>query len=450
METRSLSQEEKVQRGAIDSGRFFRQAMDFIGFTEEDSQAIRQSSLVIEKHIPNIVADFYENLLRYPFTRKHFLKKDGSIDQDYLQKRMQHLSNFWRRTAGGEYDDEFARYVDYVGRAHTSHGADPNIYIEERYVIGQVGFMQHAINNSLHKELHEYNPELEAKAIRAWNLLMMVILEMLARAYNDEPMEDQDELLLVVKREPVQQLAVDAYEKGLGLIRPPQYREIQVASIEEIPNGKRKIIQVDNLSIGVFHHNEEWFAVRNHCVHRGGPVATGPLKSDTLICPLHGYQYNLKTGQLLVDPTSKLETYKVTVKDQKVYVTIPQAEEEQQIDSFFDKTSSSPKAESAPRLQPNQFLASKIPSGKIGLVEVKGAEVAVYNLEGQFFATSNLCTHEEGPLSKGEVRGETVICPWHGSCFNVKTGKVECGPAAQSLKTFAVMVSGDIGSVESS
>jgi len=448
METSSLSQEEKVQRGAVDSGRFFRQAMNFIGFTEADAKAIRQSSLVIEKHIPNIVADFYENLLRYPFTRKHFLKKDGNIDQDYLQKRMQHLSNFWRRTAGGEYDDEFARYVDYVGRAHTSQGADPNIYIEERYVIGQVGFMQHAISGALHKELHEHNPELEAKAIRAWNLLMMVILEMLARAYNDELIEDQDELSLVVKRESVQQLAVDAYEKGLGLIRPPQYRELQIASIEEIPDGKRKIIQVDNLSIGVFHHNGEWFAVRNHCVHRGGPVATGALKGDTLICPLHGYQYNLKTGQLLVDPTSKLETYTVTLRDQKIYVSIPQAEQEQQIDSFFDKTNPSPKAESEPRLQANQFLASKISPRKIGLVKVNGAEVAVYNLEGQFFATGNLCTHEQGPLNEGEVKGKTVICPWHGSCFDIKTGEVECGPAAQPLKTYIVKISGDIGSVE--
>jgi len=82
---------------------------------------------VIEKHIPSIVADFYANLLRYPPTRKHFLSPDGSLNEDYLQKRRLHLTNFWRRIASGEYDDNYARYVDYVGRAHTSHGADPNI-----------------------------------------------------------------------------------------------------------------------------------------------------------------------------------------------------------------------------------------------------------------------------------------------------------------------------------
>ena len=134
-----LTQEEKIKRGAEDSGRYFRHMMEFVGFTPADARAIRQASLIIEKHLPNIVADFYTNLLRYPPTRRFFMKKDGSIDQDYLQKRMVHLTNFWRRTASGVYDDEYARYVDYVGRAHTSHGADPSIYIAERYVIGQVG-----------------------------------------------------------------------------------------------------------------------------------------------------------------------------------------------------------------------------------------------------------------------------------------------------------------------
>jgi hypothetical protein len=131
---------------------------EFIGFTDKDASAIHESGLVIEKHIPEIVAQFYTHLLSYPPTRTHFLKADGTVDQEYLQLRMHHLTNFWRRTASGKYDDDYARYVDYVGRAHTSHGADPNIYIAERYVIGQVGFMQHGISQALTQELHEYDP----------------------------------------------------------------------------------------------------------------------------------------------------------------------------------------------------------------------------------------------------------------------------------------------------
>jgi len=146
-----LTQDEKIKRGAEDSGRYFRYMAEYVGFSQSDADAIRESGLIIEKYIPDIVAKFYAQLLRYPPTRKYFIRADGSVDQDYLTLRMHHLTNFWRRTASGVYDDEYARYVDYVGRSHTSHGADPNCYIHARYVIGQVGFAQHAISEAISK-----------------------------------------------------------------------------------------------------------------------------------------------------------------------------------------------------------------------------------------------------------------------------------------------------------
>ena len=95
---------------------------------------------------------------------------------EYLQLRMRHLTNFWLRTAEGVYDDEYTRYVDYVGRAHTSRGADPSIYIPERYVIGQVGFLQHAIDQSVIEEMHQIDEDLGHAAEDAWAKLMMVLL----------------------------------------------------------------------------------------------------------------------------------------------------------------------------------------------------------------------------------------------------------------------------------
>ncbi len=61
-----MSLEEKIQRGQADAGNYFRYMLEFVGFTQEDGRTIRQAALVIEKHIPSIVADFYANLLRYP------------------------------------------------------------------------------------------------------------------------------------------------------------------------------------------------------------------------------------------------------------------------------------------------------------------------------------------------------------------------------------------------
>ena len=444
----SMTQREKTQRGAEDAGRYFRYMTEFVGFTSEDAKAIRESGLVIEKHIPNIVSAFYENLLRYPPTRNLFLKNDGSIDHDYLQKRMHHLTNFWRRTASGVYDEDYARYVDYVGRAHTSHGADPNIYIAERYVIGQVGFIQHAITKAMTEELHDYDPDLEHRAIRAWNMLMMVILEMLSRSYgNEKDMENYDQHPSV-DHTSLKQLAVETYELGLGLGRPKPTKEVKVALASEIPDGERKIVQVDNLSIGIFHHKGEWVAVHNHCLHRGGPVATGCLEDDVLVCPWHGFRYNLMNGQLLVDPGVKLDMYPVIHKNGEIYLRVPELEPSTstaELDISQTQEISHPPA--PPALAKNQFHLHEIPVGKTGVVHVEGTKVAVYNVEGTYYATQDSCTHAGEPLSEGEIEDQNIICPWHASCFNIASGEVRCGPAKEPLRTFQVSIEGDTGSV---
>lgn len=440
-----MTQDEKIKQAAEDSWRYFKYMTEFVGFTQEHVEAIRQSGLIIEKHLPAIVADFYAHLLSYPPTRKFFLKKDGSIDQDYTQLRMHHLTNFWRRTAGGKYDEDYARYVDYVGRAHTSHGADPRIYIAERYVIGQVGFVQHAITNILTKELHEYDEDLEIRAIKAWSLLLMVILEMLSRAYGREREAETYDELLPVDQASVHQLAVDTYEIGLGLVRPKPQKEVLAGRIEEIPEGERKIIQVDDLSIGVFHHKGQWYALQNYCLHRGGPVATGCLEEDTLTCPWHGFQYNLTTGQLLVDPNVKLKMFSTSIRDSEIYVQVPEAEAreaapvvEKASEAVLDK----------PALRENEFYPNQLAPGQARLVYVNGESVAVYNVEGEFYATQDACTHAGGHLSDGDLEGKSIICPLHRSCFDVTNGEVLRGPARQALKTFVVKVDGEIARVE--
>lgn len=442
MVDQTLTTREKIQRAALDSGEYFRQMMDFVGFTPDDAAAVHESGLVIEKHIPSIVADFYTHLLRYPPTRKHFLRPDGAIDLDYLEKRMHHLTNFWRRTAQANFDDDYARYIDYVGLAHTSRGADPSIYIDERYVIGQVGFMQRAISKAISDELHEIDPNLERKANRAWNLLMMVILELLARAYKSEDNAQPDAIRHGVDSDQVKQLAVETYERGLGLYQSNDYQEIAVGSVNEIPEGSRKIVELGELSIGVFHHQGDWIALRNHCLHAGGPVATGELEGDTLICPWHGFRYCVLNGELLIDPGAKLEKYDVILRDNQVFVKVP-------VESPLPfETTSQGSTTGETRLKPNEFLLKQVPPGGMQVVFLKGEAVTVCNLDGQFFAFSNSCTHAGGPLNEGKLDGKMVVCPWHGSCFDVTNGAVLCGPAQEPLRTYRVILEGEIGRVE--
>lgn len=95
-------------------------------------------------------------------------------------------------------------------------------------------------------------------------------------------------------------------------------------------------------------------------------------------------------------------------------------------------------------LKNNQFRVDAVPPGSALLV----GNVAVFNVAGSFCATQAKCTHRQGPLYEGTLDGSTVTCPWHGSQFDVCTGAVLRGPAGASLKTYRVIVEGDIGRVE--
>ncbi len=433
-----------------EAGRYFRYMAQFVGFTDADAKAIRQSALVVEKHLPEIIGRFYTNLLQYPPTRKIFLKKDGGVDEDYLQLRMLHQANFWRRCAGGVYDDDFARFVDYVGRAHTSHGADPHIYIAERYVIGMVGFVQHAIIDALIKELNGYDDDLEMRAIKAWNKLCMVLLEMLARAYGEERVSETLGELVSVNPDTILQMSVESYEKGLGIHRPLKYNDVRVARVDEIPDGDRRIIELNGISIGVFHHKGNWYALRNSCLHRGGPVATGKLVGDHIVCPWHGYTYDVTDGKLLMDPSAHLEKYAVSVQDGNVYLRFPETAEAVETTgaSQTEVVTQSEVVSGKPELKENEFFVSQVPAGNVKLVFLNGRRVAVYNVTGAFYATQEECTHAGGPLSEGDLDGKVITCPWHDSCFDVTDGAVVCEPATQPLETFSVSIHGEIGRVE--
>jgi nitrite reductase/ring-hydroxylating ferredoxin subunit len=359
---------------------------------------------------------------------------------------MHHQVNFWRRTASGEFNDDYARFTDYVGRAHTSQGADARIFIPERYVIGMIGFVQHNIISALNQELHEIDPDLQARATKAWSGLLVVLLEMLTRAYHKDhqsesfynPEEIDDQLMF--------DLSTETYERSLGMARSIKTEIVTVGRVEEIPDGERKIIQVDDLSIGVFHHKGAWYALHNSCLHRGGPVCTGPLEDDTITCPWHGYQYNLPDGKLLLDQSAKLPMYIVEIVDGVVQVVVPVLER----DPFeFSLTFEEEAQLSTPvELQENEFLVDELKPGQVKLLKLDDQQIAIYNVAGEYYATQDECTHAGGPLSDGELKGKQIICPWHSSCFDVSDGSVECGPATEALKTYKVIVSGKSARVE--
>jgi 3-phenylpropionate/trans-cinnamate dioxygenase ferredoxin component len=85
-----------------------------------------------------------------------------------------------------------------------------------------------------------------------------------------------------------------------------------------------------------------------------------------------------------------------------------------------------------------------LPPGTHRTVEVDGARVAVFNLDGVCYAIEDVCTHDGGILTGGEVNGDVVVCPRHGASFCIRTGKVLGPPAYEDVATFPVRIEGGL------
>jgi naphthalene 1,2-dioxygenase system ferredoxin subunit len=82
-------------------------------------------------------------------------------------------------------------------------------------------------------------------------------------------------------------------------------------------------------------------------------------------------------------------------------------------------------------------------AGEVIGVEVGGQSIAIYDSDGELFATDNVCTHAYARLSDGWLDGETIECPLHAARFDVRSGKVLDPPATEDLKTYPVRLVDD-------
>ncbi len=89
-----------------------------------------------------------------------------------------------------------------------------------------------------------------------------------------------------------------------------------------------------------------------------------------------------------------------------------------------------------------------LPPGKAAAYDVEGSRIAVFNVDGSFFAIDDTCPHSGGPLCEGEVHELKVTCPWHGADFDLKSGTVLCAPAFEDVRSYKVVVEGNDLKVE--
>jgi nitrite reductase/ring-hydroxylating ferredoxin subunit len=84
----------------------------------------------------------------------------------------------------------------------------------------------------------------------------------------------------------------------------------------------------------------------------------------------------------------------------------------------------------------------EVAPGQGKLVEVNGKKIALFNVEGSFYAIDDACSHLGGPLAEGFLDGNEVTCPWHGARFDITTGEVSRPPAVREVPHYNVRVEG--------
>lgn len=109
-----------------------------------------------------------------------------------------------------------------------------------------------------------------------------------------------------------------------------------VTEIENLGSGERILVDIEEQEIGVFNVDGEIFALANWCAHQGGPICEGPTtgtfssnedfelvyshEDQVVICPWHGWEFDIKTGDHLAPTRIRIPSYEVVLQEGKIYV----------------------------------------------------------------------------------------------------------------------------------
>jgi ferredoxin-nitrite reductase len=92
--------------------------------------------------------------------------------------------------------------------------------------------------------------------------------------------------------------------------------------LDDLGDGAGTSLVVDGVDVAVFRRDGCLYALQNGCPHEGAPLASGVLEGDEVVCPLHGYRFNVKTGACSTDPTLRARTYRLVTREGRVTVDV--------------------------------------------------------------------------------------------------------------------------------
>jgi NAD(P)H-dependent nitrite reductase small subunit len=97
---------------------------------------------------------------------------------------------------------------------------------------------------------------------------------------------------------------------------------IPAAKVSELKPDEAKVVNAGDREIALFNVDGKFHAVDNLCPHRGGPLAEGVLEGNVVVCPWHGWRFDVLTGQSPVIPTVSVDKFETAVEGDEVKVKV--------------------------------------------------------------------------------------------------------------------------------
>lgn len=97
---------------------------------------------------------------------------------------------------------------------------------------------------------------------------------------------------------------------------------IKIAEVDDVPRVSGKKIKVNDKSIALYKHKNNIYAIRNSCPHQGADLADGHINESKVVCPLHRWSFDLKTGAFVGNENIRIPTYEVKVENNDIYILL--------------------------------------------------------------------------------------------------------------------------------
>ena len=94
----------------------------------------------------------------------------------------------------------------------------------------------------------------------------------------------------------------------------------RVLDLAALPPGSVELVVVRGMDVALFRRGEEIFAIGNECAHKGGNLCDGRIEGDIVTCPLHGWEFDLRSGVCMTIPGETVPRFAVTVDDGGIYL----------------------------------------------------------------------------------------------------------------------------------